>query len=239
MREEFWAHWAWPLATAIVGFYFTFLVFRQYIERRRAHQLALTVGLFLYALGALIESCSEFSLIWGPLIYRFYYMVAATLVGFLGLVTVYLIFRRKTFSHLFLAYLLVILIPFLYFAFTAPFKLESLVSGIAVGEKAIPDSVRLFSFFSFFYAMPGTVFLLRGAVCSANRFAAKREYAYRMRASVLIATGTLIIVFAGSLARTGKTVAFYPAEILGATFLLLSFLKAGTLEKGRERLKQP
>lgn len=234
MREEFWAHWGWPLATAIVGFYFTFLVLRQYIERRRLHQLAWAVGLFLYALGALIESYSEFSLSWEPLIYRFYYVVAAILVGFLGLGTVYLIFRKKIFGHLFLAYLLTILLPFLYFAFTAPLKLENLVPGITVGGKAMPDSVRLFSFF---YTIPGTIFLLGGAIYSVIRFAAKREYAYRMWANILIAIGTIIIAFAGSLARTGKTVGLYPAEMLGATFLLLGFLKAGTLEKGREGLK--
>ncbi len=234
MKDEFWAHWGWPLATAIVGFYFTFLVLKQYIERRRLHQLAWTVGLFLYALGALIESYSEFSLSWEPLIYRFYYVVAATLVGFLGLGTAYLIFRRKTIGHLFLAYLLIILLPFLYFAFTAPLKLENLVPGITVGGKAMPDSVRLFSFF---YTIPGTIFLLGGAVYSVVRFAAKKEYAYRMWANVLIAIGTIVIAFAGSLARAGKTVGLYPAEMLGATFLLLGFLKAGTLEKGREQLK--
>jgi len=228
MANEFWSHWSWPLVTALVGLYFTYLVFKQYRERKKLHQLAWSVGLFLYALGALIESYSEFSLSWNPLVYRFYYVVAATLVGFLGLGTAYLIFRKKTFGHLFLAYLLILLIPFLYFALTSPLRTESLILGITVGGKAMPGRVRVFSFF---YTIPGTILLLGGAVYSVIRFAAKKEYAYRMWANILIAIGTLIIAFAGSLARAGKTVGLYPAEMLGATFLLLGFLKAGTLEK--------
>jgi len=67
-------------------------------------------------------------------------------------------------------------------------------------------------------------------------FAAKKEYAYRMWANVLIAIGTIVIAGAGSMARTGRAVGLYPAEMVGAFFLLWGFLKAGTLRKGAERI---
>ncbi len=176
-----------------------------------------------------MEFYSEFFQMWNPMIYRFYYVVAATLVGFLGLGTVYLIFRRKIWGHLFLAYLLLILIFFLYFALTVDLIYENLVPGITVGGTAMPGSVRLFSFL---YTIPGSFFLLGGAVYSMILFAAKKQYAYRMWACVLIAIGTIVIASAGGMARTGRTVGLYPAEMVGAAFLLWGFLKAGTIRKG-------
>lgn len=159
MADQFWSHWGWPSATAIVGLWFTFLVFKQYLTRRKLHQLAWSIGLFLY-------------------------------------------------------------IPFFNFALTVPLKAENLVPEITVGGKAMPEKVRFFSFFS---TIPGTFILSGGAVYSVIRFAAKKKYAYRLWANVLIAIGTAVIAFAGSLARTGKTAGLYPAEAVGTTFLLLGF----------------
>lgn len=231
---EFWSHWGWPLATAVIGLYFSWLVLKQYFERRKPQQLAWFVGLFLYAAGAVMESYSEYTQIWYPTVYRFYYVVAASLVGFLGLGTVYLIFRRRIWGHLFLTYLLVLLVLFLYSSLTADLITEKLVPGITVGGEAMPNSVRIFSFF---FTIPGTIFLLGGAVYSVVLFAVKKEYAYRMWANVLIAIGTIVIAGAGSMARTGKAVGLYPAEMIGAAFLLWGFLKAGTLRKGVQELR--
>jgi hypothetical protein len=85
---------------------------------------------------------------------------------------------------------------------------------------------------SLFFNIPGTVLLLGGAIVSVYRFARKKEYAYRMWANVLIATGTIIIAGAGSMARAGQTVGLYPAEMIASAILLAGFLLAGTLDKG-------
>lgn len=277
---EFWSHWSWPLATAIIGLYFSWLVLKQYFERRKPQQLAWFVGLVLYAVGAVMESYSEYAQVWNPTVYKFYYVIAASLVGFLGLGTVYLVFGRRTWGyvfliylavlaalfryslfnievaaslagllvlgtvylvfggrnwgHLFLAYLLVLVALFLYSALRADLIIEKLVPGITVGGEAMPDNVRAFSFL---FTIPGTFFLFGGAIYSVILFAAKREYAYRMWANVLIAIGTTVIATAGGMARTGRTVGLYPAEMVGAAFLLWGFLKAGTLRKGPERLR--
>ena len=90
---------------------------------------------------------------------------------------------------------------------------------------------------SLFFNVPGTVFLLGGAVISVVRFSRKKEYAYRMWANVLIAIGTIIIAGAGSMARAGQTVGLYPAEMVASAILLAGFLMAGTLEKGTDAIK--
>lgn len=231
---EFWSHWGWPFATAVLGFIFAGLVLKQYFDRRKPQHLAWFVGLLLYAVAAVMEAYSEFSGQWNPTVYRFYYVIAASLVGFLGLGTSYLVFRRKVWGHIFLVYLLVLLTLFLYSSLTADLIEENLKPGITVGGEAMASNVRVFSFL---FTIPGTLFLLGGAVYSVILFAAKREYAYRMWANVLIALGTIVIAGAGSMARVGRTLGLYPAEMIGAALLLWGFLKAGTLRKTPERLR--
>jgi undecaprenyl pyrophosphate phosphatase UppP len=84
------------------------------------------------------------------------------------------------------------------------------------------------------FNIPGSLFLLGGAVVSAWRFSRKREYAYRMWANVLIAIGTIVIAWAGSRARLGVTAGLYPAEMVASAILLAGFLMAGTLAKGAQ-----
>ena len=94
--QEFWSGWWWPAMTALLGFVFTWLVFRQWLQRHKPHQMAWTVGLLMYAVAALMEAYSELSGSWNPTVYRFYIVLAASLVGFLGLGSYYLLARKKT-----------------------------------------------------------------------------------------------------------------------------------------------
>jgi hypothetical protein len=67
---------------------------------------------------------------------------------------------------------------------------------------------------------------------SIFRFARKPEFRYRVWANVLIIAGTLVIAWAGSIARAGTTVGLYPGEMVASAILLAGFLMAGTLERG-------
>jgi NADH:ubiquinone oxidoreductase subunit K len=102
LDPAFWSSWAWPAATAVLGVLFFGLVFRQYIARRRSHQLAWSVGLLLYAIAAGMEAWSEQSGQWDPTVYRIYIVLAASLVGFLGLGTLYLVDRGRRWGDLYL-----------------------------------------------------------------------------------------------------------------------------------------
>lgn len=226
--SAFWSHWIWPLLTAVTGFVFTYLLLKQYIARHKPHQLAWAAGMFIYGAAAAIETYSEFTQSWNPLVYRFYYVMAAVLVLYLGLGTVYLIFQRRLWGHLYLAYSAVLTVVFLYAALTANLVTANLKPGITVGGSAMDTTVRLFSFAC---TIPGTLALLGGAIYSIVLFAAKREYAFRMWANVLIAAGTIVIAVAGAMARKGQTVGLYPAEMAGAALMLAGFMKAGSLKQ--------
>ena len=76
---EFWSGWWWPAMTAILGFVFTWLVLSQWLDRRKPHQLAWSVGLMIYAVAALMEAVSELRGVWDPTVYRIYIVLAASI----------------------------------------------------------------------------------------------------------------------------------------------------------------
>lgn len=229
---EFWSGWWWPAATALLGFFFTWLVFKQWLDRRKPHQLAWAVGLLMYAVAAVMEAVSEGTGAWNPLVYRFYIVFAASLVGFLGLGSYYLLARKRTGPRIFLGYLVIALTAFLFGTLTADLNEALLRPGITVGGQALGESMTYPRVMSFFFNIPGTILLLGGALVSIWRFARKKEFAYRMWANVLIAAGTIIIAWAGGMARAGYTVGLYPGEMVASAVLLAGFLMAGTLDKG-------
>jgi peptidoglycan/LPS O-acetylase OafA/YrhL len=91
---------------------------------------------------------------------------------------------------------------------------------------------------SFAFNIPGSIFLIGGALLTIWRFARKREFAYRVWANVLIVLGALLIAFVGSRARMGDTAGLYPAEMVASALMLAGFLLAGTLQKGREAVRR-
>lgn len=235
--QEFWSHWAWPLATACVGAVFTGLVAWQWWRRRRAHQAAWTVGMLLYTVAAFMEAWSEYSGTWAPSVYRVYIVLAASLVGFLGLGTLYLIARRRLWGHLYLAFVSICMVVFFIGTFTTTLVSEALVPGITVGGQALGESMSFPRVMSLPINITGSIFLFGGAVYSVWRFVRKREFAYRMWANILIAAGAGVLAFVGSRARLGSTAGLYPAEMVGAALMLAGFLMAGTLEKGRRAVR--
>ena len=229
---EFWSGWWWPAATAVLGFVFTWLVFDQWLHRHKPHQLAWAVGMLMYSVAAVMETVSEFTGHWDPLVYRFYIVLAASLVGFLGLGSYFLIAKKRTGPYIYLGMLVGWLTVFLYGALVVPLRLEKLVPGITVGGQALGAATSFPRVMSLPFNITGSFFLLGGALLSIWRFARKKEYAYRMWANVLIALGTILIAAAGGMARAGVTVGLYPGEMAASAVLLAGFLMAGTLDKG-------
>lgn len=235
--QAFWSSWYWPLATAVLGFVYAGLVLRQWLARRKPHQMAWTAGLMMYAIAAAMEFYSELTNSWNPLVYRFYIVLAASMVGFLGLGTLYLMAKKRLWGNLYLAFNLFAIGVFLGGVLKTPLLASQLVAGITVGGKALGAATSFPRIMSLFFNIPGTIFLFGGALLSIYRFSRKTEYAYRMWANVIIATGTIIIAGAGSMARAGNTVGLYPAEMIASALLLWGFLKASTLQKGVQAIK--
>lgn len=232
MSETFWSHWLWPSATAAIGFVFTALVFAQWLQRHKPHQLAWSVGLLLYSVAAVTTAVSERTQHWDPTVYRIYIVSAASLVGFLGLGSLYLMARRRVWGHVFLGWNVACLAVFAVGVALAPLDASRLVPGITVGGAPLGPSLSFPRVMSLAISVPGSVFLLGGALVSAWRFSVKREYARRFWANIMIAAGTVLIAGVGARSRLGDPTGLYPAEMVASVLLLSGFLLAGTIGKG-------
>ncbi len=235
---QFWSGWWWPAATAVLGFVFAGLVFAQWIQRRKMHQLCWSIGLLMYSVAAAMEAYSEFAGYWNQTEYRIYIVLAASLVGFLGAGSYYLLAKKRIGPDIFLGYIIGCFLVFLLGALTAPLNLSALVPGVTVGGTPLGAATSFPRYMSFFFNIPGSIFLLGGAVISIWRFSRKKEYAYRMWANVLIAAGTVVIAAVGSRAHAGANVGLYPAEMVASALLLAGFLMAGTLDKGARAVRE-
>ncbi|MDO8915507.1 MAG: hypothetical protein Q7W16_05440 [Coriobacteriia bacterium] len=232
-----WSHWAWPLATAVLGFVYVGLLVVQYAKRRKMHQLMWAVGFLFYAIAAVMEFWSELTVHWDPTLYRFYIVLAASLVGFLGNGTLYLVSKKRLWGDIYLGFNLVCLAIFLYGTLTADLLMDKLVPGIVVGGQALGASGTFPRLMSLPFNIPGTLLLIGGSVYSIIKFWPKKAFRYRVWANVLIIIGTLMIAGAGTMARLGASGGLYAGEMAASAILLWGFVMASTLEKGAKAVK--
>jgi hypothetical protein len=230
--------WIWPALTAALGFVYVGLLVAQWWRRRKPHQLAWAFGFLLYAIAACFEALSEYTQHWDPLVYRIYIVMAASLVGFLGLGTLYLITKKRWIGHMYLVLNLVGLAVFLYGTFTTDLLMDKLVPGIVVGGQALGESGTFPRIMSLWFNIPGSLLLLGGSAWSFVKFWPRKEYRYRSWANLLIFLGTLLIAGAGSMARLGSSAGLYVGEMVASAVLLAGFLMASTLERGASRVRQ-
>jgi len=233
----FWSSWVWPLATAVLGFVYVWLLVAQYLKRHKMHQLMWAIGFLFYAVAAVMEFASEFGQHWDPTVYRFYIVLAASLVGFLGNGTLYLVAKKRIWGDVYLAFNVVCLAVFLYGTLTATLLMSKLVPGIVVGGQALGASGTFPRIMSLPFNIPGSLILLGGSALSIVKFWPKPAFRYRVWANVLIIIGTLMIASAGAMARFGSSGGLYAGEMFASAILLWGFLKASTLEKGAQAIR--
>lgn len=235
---SFWSSYWWPAATALIGFVYVALLLRQWLRRRKPHQLAWAVGFLMYAVAAAFEFYSEYTQSWNPTVYRIYIVIAASMVGFLGLGTLFLISKDRLWPRLYLVFNVLAVAVFFWGAFTTDLVDSALKPGIVVGGNALGASMTFPRVMSFVFNIPGSLLLLGGSAWSVVRFWPKKEYRYRSWANVLIFVGTLCIAAAGSMARAGRTEGLYFGEMIASAILLTGFLLAGTLERGVATIRE-
>src|SRR5512139_2473994 len=125
--DQFWSGWWWPALTAALGFVYTWLLLRQWLKRRKMHQLMWTIGFLFYAVAALMEAWSEYVGHWDPTVYRIYIVLAATLVGFLANWTVFLIFTKPVCCDIYLVLNIVGMAIFLWSSFNSELLINQLI----------------------------------------------------------------------------------------------------------------
>ena len=200
-----------PLITTVISMFFTFSVFRQYLERKKIYQFIWGIGLLIFSITTLFEFISEIYG-WNIFIYRIYYVMIASLVAILGLGTVYLM-NSHIGKYLTLYFTLVIAALFIS-SMNADIVAEKLKAGI-IGGSAMPPDVRIISPF---LTIPGSVALIGGALYSW--YVARRNY------NLFIALGALLVASGGSLSRFGMEWALYLLELAGVSVMYIGFIKS-------------
>ncbi len=236
--EAFLSGWLLPLLAGVLVTVFDIMLLRQYLQRRKAHQLAWTIGFFMWAVATYMEVFTVVQGSWNDLLYRFYIVTTAALVPVLGYGTIRLISRRAVWGWAYMALNVVLVGVFAYGVFTVTLDPAELASGAVASYRALGPKGTFPRLLSAFVSIPAALVLFYGAILSIIRFLRKSEFAYRVWANVLIATATLVIAAAGGLAATVGTSIFYLAELVAAALFVWGFLLAGTLSKGAAAIRE-
>jgi hypothetical protein len=214
---------------------FTVALARQFIERRKIHQLLWTLAMFLYAVSALIEFLMNPDVL-GPNVefFRVYYVFSAPLVGLLGAGVVFLL-AKKNLAYIFTGFILVLSVLLFATGLTAPLNQQTIIESFngPLGE-AFRAAVSAYGMdvrrYSIAINVVGGLALIGGAVFS---FLRDRRRTYNL----LIFIGGILPMLGGSaLGLLGDPNIFFEFEFLGTVFLFAGFYLSDRFIKDREVL---
>jgi len=211
---------ALPLLSTVVSFAFAGTVLRQYLVRRKMHQLVWCFGLVSYGIGALAEFLKGIG-VWNQAVYDAWYLFGAFFVAaYLGMGTIYLMAPRRV-ANLVLGLLVALSLVAILLVATASVDMSQVPLAARVSGKGMPNHVRLLTpIFNIF----GTVALVGGAAWSAWIFWRHRAMPQRALSNLLIAIGALLPAIGSSLLRFDIPSLFYLFELLGVAVIFLGFL---------------
>jgi hypothetical protein len=213
-----------PLVSCITAGVFMVLLLRQYINRRKFHQLVWTVALAFWFISTLCEFLGEPGMVGGnEWLYKVFYVLTAPLVALFGVGSLYLL-THKPWGKYFFIYAVVVSTLMIILGLTATVDTEMLSEGFEIAGGAMPGYVRAFSPL---LTIPGGTLLIGGAVYS---FWLDRTRKYNL----LIALGGIFPFIGGSMARAGLTTVFYALETVGAILLFVGFLMSMEYIKKRD-----
>jgi uncharacterized membrane protein len=222
-----------PLLSTIVAVIFSIYQIRQYLHRKRTHQLLWIIALFFYGIATLIEFLMNPDLLGAnPALFQIYYVLAASLVGLLASGVVYLLLGRRMGRYFFTFVAVLALALILISTFTPiddavlreSFRGE-LADAFQTASHAYPFRVRIFSII--LNSVGGTI-LVGGAILSYLR---DRSRTYNL----FLVIGALLPMMGGyMLGIIGSSDVFFEFELGGIIFLFISFLLSDRYIKARE-----
>jgi len=232
-----------PVLAALVGAVFAASVLLQYWRRRKPYQLFWGAGLLLFTLATSMEAVSELAG-WSEGTYRVYYAFAPSLVGFLGLGSVFLLSSKA--GRYFALYILPLFALFAVlvgtaavatgnFAYASPAAFQAgsacapgaavtladgraFTCGLPIGGAAMPSYVRIMSPL---FTIPGSIALI--GIAGYSFWKGRGAF------NIPIALGAVVIALGGVLARFGEPGLLYATELAGIALMYLGFIRASGL----------
>jgi hypothetical protein len=203
--------------SALVSAVFAVVMGARYLRRRRAYQLAWTIGLTMFAAAAVAGALARTG---GATAteYRVFYLFGAILnPAWLALGTLYLlaprIARWAVWGVVALTAIAAIAV------FTSPVDLTAAVdTGKGFGESPLPRILAGIG------SGVGSVVLIGGALWSAWVFLRRRHEGRRALGNVIIAVGVLVAAAGGTAAFTGASGVVEWTNFAGVTLIFIGFL---------------
>jgi len=222
-----------PLLTFVVALAFFLLLVRQYLQRRKTHQLLWTVAMLLYSVSALIEFLMNPDVGGASVsLFRVYYILAAPLVGLLGAGVMYLLAKR-TVARLFLGFVVVFSLALAVAGLSTPLDSSTIASsftgplanGFMTASDSLPMTVRVFAIV---LNSVGGLVLIGGALLSFIRDTS-RTY------NLFLVVGGILPMAGGSLlGLLSYPDLFFEFELGGTVFLFAGFLLSARYIAKRE-----
>jgi uncharacterized membrane protein len=222
-----------PLLSTIVAFIFTIYQIRQYVHRKRTHQLLWIIALFFYGVATLIEFLMNPDLLGAsPFLFQIYYVLAASLVGLLAAGVIFLLLGSRL-GRYFLTFVVIVALGLILMSSLTPIDAAvlresfsgELADAFQTASHAYPFSVRIFSII--LNSVGGTI-LIGGAILSYLR---DRSRTYNL----FLVIGALLPMMGGYLIGIiGSSDVFFEFELGGIVFLFVGFLLSDRYIKARE-----
>ena len=217
-----------PLAAALVSAAFSISLIRQFIDRRKPHQLAWGVAMAAFAAASFSASLGMVAG-WNPTLFRSYYLFGAVInVPILALGTLYLHLPRRL-GHAAAAGVAVSCVAGAFAVFSAGLQtsLGGIAGAIPAGSEVMAPGVRALSRY---YSYAGFVIVVAGAVWSALRLYRRPGIGFRRLAqgNALIALGTMVVALGSAFARQGRGTIFAVGLATGVTVMFMGFLRTRT-----------
>lgn len=213
-------------ATIIAGAFAIVLLNRYFTTRRRPHELMWGIAFLLFAIGAGCQVFADIGNGWTPTLARLYYLTGAILnVGFLGVGTLYLLFKGRI-AHIGFAVMLLLTVVSIYVLFTGPVDTPRLTD--EAGWRAVATLSPAPRWLAAISNTLGTILVAGGAIWSGIVFWRKRIMKSRMNGVFLLALGTIIVALGGTI--TGATGLhnhdyLYISMSVGAVIMFVGYLQ--------------
>lgn len=223
--------WIFPLAAAAVSAAFASQMGRQFLTRRRPHQLCWAVALAMFAVASLGTALGVLAG-WNEGLFRAYYLFGAMInVPLLAAGTVYLLAPRRLGQ----AFALVVVLAAVLGAVVV-LSAHLVPAGLAVG--GVPESAAVFAgahplarSLSRYYSYCSFSIVVLGALWSAWRLTRQPSEHLRRLAggNLLIAAGTFVVAAASIAIHFGRgpgvAALFSMGLLVGITTMYLGFLR--------------
>jgi len=212
-------------ADVLLGFVFTVLVARQYVTRRKMHQLMWAIAIAMWTIATAAEWLATVNG-WSSLTYRAYYATGALLIpAWLGMGTLYLLFHtlREWLNRILLALTVLSLLGIFLIA------VWQIDESILVMSNSQFVPLKVFPFFPIQLLLIvlntfGTIAFAGGALWSAYHFARTRTMGDRILPTILIGIGGFIAAGAHSLGVVSGIELFRVSELVALIVIFIGFL---------------